>query len=120
MKHLEKYERFVNEINSAGERLKDIMSRKDDKLKLNVRQKIKILRNGLETNYRVFGNSLQFTTIGQMPRFYNGMRGTGGSELAHIEERGGKYYTFLSLSNNGIESDDLDSAIDIVINHKNR
>ena len=94
-----------NDEVSTGDHIRDIMT-ENNPIKLSIRQKFKIFKAGLSTNYRVFGNELQFTKINQR----------SGSEIGNITKHDGKYKLYKFLSSDGLIYDDLDKCIDDMIN----
>jgi hypothetical protein len=106
IKTFEAFGDFFKRKKTSGDKIKDILTKEGDELKLNQTQKERIKESGLSTNYRAFGAHLQFTKIGQR----------SGSEIAHISSNG-KYHIYMFLSKTPMQFDTLDEAIDAVIRY---
>jgi len=91
---------------SVGGKLRKMMTN-ENPIKLSISQKIKIFKNGLSTNYREFGHSLQFIKLGQK----------GGSQLANIKKEGDVFHLYKSLDSDSTTFDTLDDCIDEIIEY---
>ena len=112
MNHIKKFNEswnpFKSEPKSAGEKIRKMMTN-DNPIKLSFSQKIKIFKNGLSTNYREFGHSLQFIELGQK----------SGWQLAKVRKEGDVFHLYKGLDQHSTTFDTLDDCIDEIIEYKN-